>query len=93
VVAAQVVGHVDHLVARRVGLLHWLAGRLPADVNIAPPALFVLGAGILAYGWWPRSGLNEARIADLRSWATGRYNELAAVSTAELPDDELPADL
>jgi putative exporter of polyketide antibiotics len=38
-------GHVDHLVARRVGRLHWLAGRLLADMNIAPPALFVLGGG------------------------------------------------
>ena len=82
-------GHVDHLVARRAGRLHWLAGRvlagvaliiaaslaaglagwageaadhtglsfvqlLKAGVNIAPPALLVLGIGILAYGWWPR---------------------------------------
>ena len=82
-------GHIDHLVARRVGRLRWLAGRvlagvaliiaaslaagvagwageaadhtglsfvqlLKAGVNIAPPALFVLGVGILAYGWWPR---------------------------------------
>jgi ABC-2 type transport system permease protein len=82
-------GHVDHLVARPVGRLHWLAGRLlagvsliiaaslaagvagwageaagqaglsfvqllKAGVNIAPPALFVLGMGTLAYGWWPR---------------------------------------
>lgn len=23
-------------------------------MNIAPPALFVLGVAILAYGWWPR---------------------------------------
>jgi putative exporter of polyketide antibiotics len=23
-------------------------------VNIAPPALFVLGVAILTYGWWPR---------------------------------------
>jgi hypothetical protein len=46
-------------------------------VNIAPPALFVLGVGILAYGWWPRFRLDEPRIADLRSWATGWYNELA----------------
>jgi len=27
---------------------------LKAGVNIAPPALFVLGAGILVYGWGPR---------------------------------------
>jgi putative exporter of polyketide antibiotics len=27
-------GHVDHLVARRVGRLHWLAGRLLADVTL-----------------------------------------------------------
>jgi ABC-2 type transport system permease protein len=27
---------------------------LKAGVNIAPPALFVLGVGILTYGWWPR---------------------------------------
>jgi len=72
-------GHVEHLVARRVGRLHWLDGRLLADVtpiprgepgrrsrrphwprlrsavkagvNIALPALFVLGVGILTYGW------------------------------------------
>jgi ABC-2 type transport system permease protein len=27
-------GHVEHLVARRVGRLHWLAGRLLADVTL-----------------------------------------------------------
>ena len=27
-------GHVEHLVARRVGGLHWLAGRLLADVTL-----------------------------------------------------------
>jgi ABC-2 type transport system permease protein len=27
-------GHVDHLVARRAGRLHWLAGRLLADVTL-----------------------------------------------------------
>lgn len=27
-------GHVEHLVARRVGRLHWLAGRFLADVTL-----------------------------------------------------------
>ncbi len=82
-------GHADHLVARGVHRLYWLAGRLlvgvalivvaglvtglagwageaaehtglgfadllKAGLNIAPSALFVLGLGTLAYGWWPR---------------------------------------
>ena len=77
VVAAQVVGARRSPGCAASRPLHRLAGRLLAGVNIAPPALFVLGVGILAYGWWPRFRLDEPRIADLRSWATGWYNELA----------------
>ncbi len=31
-----------------------LAQLVKAGLNIAPPALLVLGLGTLAYGWWPR---------------------------------------
>jgi ABC-2 type transport system permease protein len=38
-------GHVDHLVARRVGRLHWLAGRLLADVTLIVASLAAGVAG------------------------------------------------
>jgi ABC-2 type transport system permease protein len=40
-------GHVDHVVARRAGRLHWLAGRLLADVTLIIVAS--LAAGLA--GW------------------------------------------
>jgi putative exporter of polyketide antibiotics len=36
-------GHDDHLVARRAGRLHWLAGRLLADVTLIIVASLAVG--------------------------------------------------
>ncbi len=44
-----------------------LAQLLKAGLNIAPPALFVLGAGTLAYGTWPR--LATAAAYGLVAWS------------------------
>ncbi len=38
-------------------------------------------------------GLGESRIADLRRWVTGWYDDLARRLAAERTDDELPDDL
>jgi hypothetical protein len=38
-------------------------------------------------------GLDERRIADLRNWATGWYDDLALRLAADLTDDEVPDDL
>ena len=38
-------------------------------------------------------GLDEPSVADLRSWVTGWYDDLARRLAAELIDDELPGDL
>lgn len=112
-------GHVDHLVARRVHRLHWLAGRLlvgvaliviasvaaglagwageaaehtglsfadllKAGLNIAPPALFVLGLGTLAYGWWPRFAVTA--VYAVVAWSFMIELIAAVITNRWLPD-------
>jgi hypothetical protein len=38
-------------------------------------------------------GLDERRIADLRNWATGWYDDLALRLAADPTNDEVPGDL
>jgi hypothetical protein len=51
------------------------------------------GVSVFADEDFAEYGLDEPRVADLRSWATGWYDDLARRLTAELTDDELPDDL
>ena len=51
------------------------------------------GVSVFADEDFTEYGLDKRRIADLRSWVTGWYDDLALRLVADLTDDEVPDDL
>ena len=51
------------------------------------------GVSVFADDDFAEYGLDEPRIADLRSWVTGWYDDLALRLAADLTEDETPDDL
>ena len=70
-----------------------LARRHDPDLDLEAILDHLAGVSVFADEDFAEYGLDEPRIADLRSWVTGWYDDLARRLTAELTDDELPDDL
>jgi ABC-2 type transport system permease protein len=60
VVAAALVGVAAWVGAASQGAGLGFGELLKAGLNVAPPAVFVLGIGALAYGLWPRGAIGVA---------------------------------
>jgi hypothetical protein len=70
-----------------------LAHRHDPDLDLEAILDHLAGVSVFADEDFAGYGLDEPRIADLRSWVTGWYDDLARRLTAEPADDELPDDL
>jgi hypothetical protein len=95
----------DRFVIRDIIDLHAVAGTFPytdlenfarrhdPDLDLEAILDHLAGVSVFACEDFAGYGLDEPRIADLRSRVTGWYDDLARRLTAELADDELPDDL
>jgi len=70
-----------------------LARRHDPDLDLEAILDHLAGVSVFADEDFAEYGLDEPGIADLRSWVTGWYDDLAHRLAAELNDDELPDDL
>lgn len=69
-----------------------LARRHDPDLDLEAILDHLAGVSVFPDDDFAEYGLDEPRIADLRRWVTGRYDELARRLTAHRTDDELPDD-
>src|SRR5580692_3147768 len=69
------------------------ARRHDPDLDLEAILDHLAGVSVFADDDFAEYGLDEPKVADLRSWATGWYDDLARRLAAELTDDELPDDL
>ena len=95
----------DRFVIREIIDLHAVAGtfsyadlenlarRHDPDLDLEAIREHLAGVNVFADEDFAEYGLDEPRIADLRHWATGWYDDLALRLAAELTDDEIPDDL
>jgi hypothetical protein len=67
-----------------------LARRHAPDLDLEAILDHLAGVSVFANEDFAEYGLNEPRIADLRNWVTGWYDDLARRLAAELTDDDLP---
>lgn len=70
-----------------------LARRHDPDLDLEMIQDHLAGVSVFADEDFAEYGLDEPRIADLRNWVTGWYDNLASRLAAELVDDEMPDDL
>ncbi len=70
-----------------------LARRHDPDLDLEAILDHPAGVSVFADEDFAEYGLDEPRIADLRSWVTGWYDDLSRRLAAELTDDEFPDDL
>jgi len=70
-----------------------LARRHDPDLDLGAILDHLAGVSVFADEDFAEYGLDEPRVADLRSWVTGWYDDLARRLAAEPTDDELPDDL
>jgi hypothetical protein len=70
-----------------------LARRHDPDLDLETIRDHLAGVSVFADEDFTEYGLDERRIADLRSWVTGWYDDLALRLVADLIDDEVPDDL
>ncbi len=70
-----------------------LARRHDPDLDLEAILDHLAGVSVFADEDFAEYELDEPRIADLRSWVTRWYDDLARRLAAELTDDELPDDL
>lgn len=70
-----------------------LARRHDPDLDLEVIQDHLAGVSVFANEDFAEYGLDEPRIADLRNWVTGWYDNLASRLAAELVDDEMPDDL
>ena len=70
-----------------------LARRHDPDLDLEAIRDHLAGVSVFADEDFADYGLDEPRIADLRHWVTGWYDDLALRLAAELADDETPDDL
>jgi hypothetical protein len=70
-----------------------LARRHDPDLDLEAIQDHLAGVGVFADNDFAAYGLDQRRIADLRSWVTGWYDDLALRLAADLTDDEVPDDL
>jgi hypothetical protein len=70
-----------------------LARRHDPDLDLESIQDHLAGVSVFADDDFAEYGLDERRIADLRSWVTGWYDDLALRLAADLTDDEVPDDL
>ncbi len=73
--------------------LEALARRHDPDLDLEAILDHLAGVSVFADEDFAEYGLDTPRIADLRRWVTGWYDDLAGRLAAELPEDELPDDL
>jgi hypothetical protein len=69
-----------------------LARRHDPDLDLEAIQDHLAGVSVFADEDFAEYGLDERRIADLRNWATGWYDDLALRLAADLTDDEVPDD-
>ena len=70
-----------------------LARRHDPDLDLEAILDHLAGVSVFPDDDFAEYGLDESRIADLRRWVTGWYDDLARRLAAERTDDELPDDL
>ena len=70
-----------------------LARRHDPDLDLEAIQDHLAGVSVFADEDFAEYGLDERRIADLRNWVTGWYDDLALRLAADLTDDEVPDDL
>jgi Nucleotidyl transferase AbiEii toxin, Type IV TA system len=70
-----------------------LARRHDPDLDLETILDHLAGVSVFADEDFAEYGLDAPRIADLRSWVTGWYDDLANRLATELADNELPDDL
>ena len=70
-----------------------LARRHDPDLDLEAIQDHLAGVSVFADEDFAEYGLNERRIADLRNWVTGWYDDLAIRLAADFTDDEDPDDL
>jgi hypothetical protein len=84
-----------HAVASTFSYAHLenLARRHDPDLDLEAIRDHLAGVSVFADEDFAEYGLDEPTIADLRSWVTGWYDDLALRLVADLTDDEVPDDL
>jgi hypothetical protein len=70
-----------------------LARRHDPDLDLEAIQDHLAGVSVFADEDFAEYGLDGHRIADLRNWVTGWYDDLALRLAADLTDDEAPDDL
>ena len=84
----------DRFVIRDIIDLHEnLARRHDPDLDLEAIRDHLAGVSVFADDDFAEYGLDEPRIADLRSWVRGWYDDLALRLAADLTEDETPDDL
>ncbi len=73
--------------------LRTFARRHDPDLDLEAIRDHLAGVSVFANEDFAEYGLDEPTIADLRSWVTGWYDDLALRLVADLTDDEVPDDL
>ncbi len=70
-----------------------LARRHDPDLDLEAIRDHLAGVSVFADEDFAEYGLDEPTTADLRTWVTGWYDDLALRLVADLTDDEVPDDL
>ena len=73
--------------------LEHLARRHDPDLDLEAIQDHLAGVSVFADEDFAEYGLDERRVADLRTWVTSWYDDLALRLAADLTDDEDPNDL
>ena len=68
------------------------AGSHDPDLDLEAIQDHLAGVSVFADEDFAEYGLDARRIADLRNWVTGWYDDLALRLAADLADDEVPDD-
>ena len=69
-----------------------LAGRHDPDLDLEAIRDHLAGVSVFSDDDFAEYGLDESRIADLRNWVTGWYDDLGGRLAADLAGDETPDD-